>query len=445
MDAEQLKRLAARLRDELSGHGVAIAHGQALDLVAALPGLRNWPEVLAFSDRLAGLDDDLAAMARLARRVTTRLGPRLPESAARLTTADGLMDTLSPWQLTEPRDSSRRERMIIAGGDSSAGAIRCAGIADRVEKISDRLVWGPVPLDADDPVTFHARRLAAWDAAPGTSDQPPAWEREDVVDQPVHPREWSAHLPVIAEYARIELWMDDDANGQLQLIRLLDGFGRQPGLAGRLGVAQVERRLGDTRPFELRASPPRVALATERQIALATRAWNAFRQPTPQDWCALLAQDLDPLPALRRAVLAMLAELPAVDTGLRASERRLLELASEEGATPMRVMARMARSREPGVFGHWEFVRLLNDLGRGPRPVIDGIDDGPFELALHHDASRRQACMRSPLAVSAFGQALLRGEDDLMRHSRGHFWWGGTLVSHDRPWRWDATNQVLSR
>jgi hypothetical protein len=248
------------------------------------------------------------------------------------------------------------------------------------------LVWGPAPLDANDPETFRARRLAAWDLDPHTSDQPQSWEREGDAQRPDHLREWTAHLPLLSEYSRIELWMDPDANGQLQLLRLLDWFGRQPALVGRLFVAHVERPPGEIGPYAHRSGPSRITSASERQIALAARAWNAFRQPTPQAWNALLTQDIAALPGLRGTVLAMLAELPAAGTGLRASERRLLELAAEDGATPRQVMARMAQSREPGVFGYWEIGRLLNDLGRSPRPLITGIEDGPFDMALHDDA-----------------------------------------------------------
>ena len=39
MDTEQLKVFAQRLRAYLENHQVQLKHGQALDLVAALPGL----------------------------------------------------------------------------------------------------------------------------------------------------------------------------------------------------------------------------------------------------------------------------------------------------------------------------------------------------------------------------------------------------------------------
>lgn len=49
MDTSTLKVFAQRLRAYLHQSGASLQHGQALDLVAALAGLRNWPEVNAFS------------------------------------------------------------------------------------------------------------------------------------------------------------------------------------------------------------------------------------------------------------------------------------------------------------------------------------------------------------------------------------------------------------
>ena len=51
MDIQQLKLMAGRVRGLLEQSKHTIGHNQSLDLIAALPGLRNWPEVQAFPDR----------------------------------------------------------------------------------------------------------------------------------------------------------------------------------------------------------------------------------------------------------------------------------------------------------------------------------------------------------------------------------------------------------
>ncbi len=72
MDVPQLKLLAGSLRGLLDQRGVSVVHGQALDLIAAVPGLRNWPEVMAFRDRVAACRLDVSTASRLAFRVVKR-------------------------------------------------------------------------------------------------------------------------------------------------------------------------------------------------------------------------------------------------------------------------------------------------------------------------------------------------------------------------------------
>ena len=59
MDASHLHFVAGRICDWLAfKYHVTLKHGHALDCVAAIPGLRNWPEVHAFPERIAQLTTD---------------------------------------------------------------------------------------------------------------------------------------------------------------------------------------------------------------------------------------------------------------------------------------------------------------------------------------------------------------------------------------------------
>ncbi len=72
MDIPQLKLLAGRVRDQLQQSSCLVGHSQALDLIAALPGLRNWPEVMAFPERVAACTLDVNAATRLAYRINRK-------------------------------------------------------------------------------------------------------------------------------------------------------------------------------------------------------------------------------------------------------------------------------------------------------------------------------------------------------------------------------------
>ena len=442
MNAGQLKPLAAKVRELLARWDVAISHGQALDLVAALPGLRDWPEVVAFPDQLAARDIDLDAMSRLARRIGARFAERLPARVARRLDATELMNQMAPWNVIEPRDGTRRERLIVACGDSAPGGVRAAGIADRVTRTSQQLVWGPVPPQ-DDPAEFLAARFAAWDSDLATSDQPEDWERDVVSPSQSRNRSWEHCLSVFPEYDRIELWMDPQPNAQLQLLQLLDWLGRHDQLAEKVFLMQADEPIGNCTPFDIRTLSPRVEKVGPREFELAARAWRAFCQPTPQSWFDLLSSDFDAPACLRATVRAMLAELPAARTGLRATEQRLLERVAERDATWLSVFQNMLRFDAARVYGYWELGRLLDGLARGPSPAIAGLADGPFDRALHDDSVRWKHYNHSALRLSPFGAALLHGEDDIVRHRPVSFWWGGTKLTNERLWRWDESTSTL--
>jgi len=74
VDIPQLKLLAGRVRGLLQRSSTIVGHSQALDLVAALPGLRNWPEVMAFPQRVAATELDGLAARRLAFRLKNSVG-----------------------------------------------------------------------------------------------------------------------------------------------------------------------------------------------------------------------------------------------------------------------------------------------------------------------------------------------------------------------------------
>lgn len=78
MDTQQLKLLAGRVRTLLAEAHHPIGHSEALDLIAALPGLRNWPEVQAFPNRITSCQLDLTTTARLSFRLKKKFQLDMP-------------------------------------------------------------------------------------------------------------------------------------------------------------------------------------------------------------------------------------------------------------------------------------------------------------------------------------------------------------------------------
>ncbi len=69
MELEYLRERAGGLRALLQARGLSLKHGHVLDLLAALPGLRNWPEVNAFPAKVTAAALDIDAAGRLSRRI----------------------------------------------------------------------------------------------------------------------------------------------------------------------------------------------------------------------------------------------------------------------------------------------------------------------------------------------------------------------------------------
>ena len=103
MDTQQLKLMAAHIRGLLQRSNHPVGHNQALDLVAALPGLRNWPEVMSFPERVSATELYTTSIGRLAFRLNKRFGLDV--------TAQSLLATLSP----EARGTRRAPHIWPAG------------------------------------------------------------------------------------------------------------------------------------------------------------------------------------------------------------------------------------------------------------------------------------------------------------------------------------------
>jgi hypothetical protein len=328
-------------------------------------------------------------------------------------------------------------RLILTTSDSGAGAIMQAGIADVVIPFGLRLVWGPLPPDAE---------LAAL-LAPRSPEQDPTvpyWL--DFLDRRRRGAIGRTRLGLIEfceQCERVELWIDPVPNAQLMLVQLLDYFRSHAKLASKLTLVQANVVIGNMLPDALSKWTRTAVEVSGGHFEVASRAWQAYRQPTPQDWSDLADRDLSLLPQLGQAVLELLEELPMPATGLGATEMRMLELISAGGAHPFDVYPGYRKRNKRRVFDYWEVGSLLDGLARCSAPAVSGLQEGPFTLAMHDDPHRHSRYKNSKLILTALGEAILAQTDDFSRHNSIHRWWGGTELTSDRLWRWDSANRAL--
>src|ERR1700730_6470894 len=291
-----------------------------------------------------------------------------------------------------------------------------------------RFVWGALPSPRELETYFGARMP---DQAPGHhwSDFSGGWGQS---------KNKSRRDLGLAEFCRqyetVELWFDMEPNAQLQLVWLLDYFRSHPETVARLKLLLFDlEMIGCDRRGKWQ--PPAVDV-TERELATASAAWQAYRATTPQACFNLLGQDLSALPLLKPALTDLLQELPSNSTGLGATEMRMLELIAR-GYALTNALFHLRSLRQTRIFNEWEHGYLLDGLAHGPTPAVAGLDDELRTIRRENLRDRLPAYRRSRLSLTEFGKAIVADKEAFSRHNPIDRWWGGTRLTNDRLWRWN--------
>ena len=235
-------------------------------------------------------------------------------------------------------------RLILTTDTSSAGGIGAVGLADFVITLERRLVWGP-PLSQAQLDTYFTQRTVQEEGL-HWQYHTPAWRLE---------RSGGKDLGLIefcARYDMVEIWIDPDPNAQLNLIWLLDFLRGHEQLALKINLVQADVGIGGLGLKRLkRRKWPRIPI-TNDHLEAGGVAWKAWRASTPQAWFDLLAK-----------------ELPGRETGLGATELRMLKLLSGRKASPRGLFPGYKLRNKRRVFGYWEVGELLDGLARCPAPA----------------------------------------------------------------------------
>jgi hypothetical protein len=324
-------------------------------------------------------------------------------------------------------------RLILTTSDSAGGCLKQAGLADIVIPFGFRLVWGRVPV-----ATELANSLARV-----ANDGRPHWSGNFAGEYEKTRSEGLGFLELCRQCEAVELWIDPEPNAQLMLVQLLDYFRSGATIPSNLSLLQAEVCIGNQRPETISKWRPSSVRVLNDHVEVASMAWEAYRQSTPQDWFDLLGRDLSVLPQLRQTVLELLEELPMLGAGIGATEMRMLELISANDAGPFDVVPGHRKPNKRRVFDYWEVGHLLDGLAHCPAPVVSGLDEGPFTEEMHRDRDRRERYRRSKLNLTEFGRAVLARTDDFSRRNPIRRWWGGTKLTNECLWRWDPQNRAL--
>lgn len=238
-------------------------------------------------------------------------------------------------------------------------------------------------------------------------------------------------------FSSIELWVDPHPNDQLLLVWLLDVLRPYREITTKLSLVQADDGIANYLPESLAKWKLPAFRITDRHLALASKAWQAYRASTPQGCFDLLLQDTTMLPRLRPALIALLEELPDHLNGVGASEQQMLESLKCGSTDPLDALYWAQRR---GVLNEREAGELFDELAQCPAPLVFGLGEGPFERNEH---TRHHRYRKAKVALTELGQAVVEAEDDFARHNPIQRWWGGTHLTSEQLWRWDAGARSL--
>jgi hypothetical protein len=239
------------------------------------------------------------------------------------------------------------------------------------------------------------------------------------------------------------LWFEADLYDQLQIAEILARLSALGVPAGRItlicigehaGIARFGG-LGELTAAQLRELPYTSACArlTPAALELATRAWAAFRAPTPEGLTVIAAARLGELRFLGEAFDRLCREYPATRDGLSLTERRVLAAVAHGATDAGTAFARAAARETRPYLGDTTCFRRMEQLAQGPRPLLS------------LDPPGRPVQRATGLHLTATGARVLAGQSDQIALNGIDRWIGGVHLEGRRvPWRWDDGTETIA-
>lgn len=301
----------------------------------------------------------------------------------------------------------------VANGTSVTDTLALTGIPGARSIWADPLHDGPVPggLTDDELVEVRTRYHLG--------------DREPDEDRWNDLRRWREVIDDHGSYDELVLWFEHDLFDQLNLIQLLSYLRLPPPVGKTVSLICINsfpghpdfHGLGELPAQELASLLETRHPVIDAEYALAERAWQAFREPTPEALDEFRRSDTSALPYLARALERFLEDYPSTRDGLSRTERRLLSVA-EEGLPFARAFRRMHQGEDAYYIGDESFMALIEELSLMSPPLVE-IDD------------------RS-IALTAEGREVLAGRRDRVAYGLDR-WMGGVHLKTGETtiWRWD--------
>ena len=294
----------------------------------------------------------------------------------------------------------------ITNGDSTRIGLEGSGLPGRIQPWRDVLHDGPAPsrLPAERFRRVRSEFIGAGGAFGPIDDIERGYAQEDAAVT-----NWDGRSEMV-------LWFEHDLYDQLLLIRLLSML--PPGAAGKVTLVCSDTYLGPLQPEQFPALFDRRRPVTADQIALGTRAWDAFGADTPDPIVGVAASNTSALPYLGAALRRLIEEYPSDLNGLARSEHQMLQAIATGARTGSEAFAASARMENAIFMGDLTFWGIAERLAGGPSPLLT-IGD----------------VMKGRVAMTPAGADVLAGRADAIALNGIDRWLGGVHLTPGSLWR----------
>ena len=333
--------------------------------------------------------------------------------------------------------AARPALLHVTNGESAGNTLRQTALGGAVLPWQDVLHEGPAPaLPRQELLQTRARFLADC-----------GWGGRQALQAGLERRDGQL-LEALRDGLQVVLWFEHDLYDQLQLLDVLalahtaetapelivvGSFPGKPSFAG----------LGELTASELETLWPSRQPAARAALQAAASAWAAFQAPEPTTLADCATRETADLPFLAPALRRLLEELPAAADGLSRTERSALETIAAGASTPPASFVATQRLEEAPFLGDAWYYRTLSALGQGKTRLLEGDDGTP--LPPPPPLGDGQQFARLQLRLTASGERTLRGEADRVELLAVDRWIGGTHITPDNTWRWNASERKLVR
>lgn len=327
----------------------------------------------------------------------------------------------------------------VTNGGHTIHGLQAAGVPGRFSIWADPLHEGPVPAVDDGELVEIRRRFLTPSATPPTG----AWIGSDPTLDPSNDlREWREIIARHDSYDELVLWFEHDLFDQLNLIQLLSWIHTHVPAGKLVSLVCIGsfpghpnfKGLGELTPDELGPLLDTRRAVTSAEYDVAQRAWDAYRQPTPDALSAFVGSDTAVLPYLAPALLRLMQEYPWTTDGLGRSERRLLHLASSGPIALVDAFRPMQDGERFYYMTDGSLAETADTLSRLSPPLLSLDVTGPAHGTL-----------RGTVALTETGREVLDGRLDRVATCAIDRWFGGVHLTGGRTsgWRWDDALQRI--